>query len=121
MTLSSNRMMMITKIRPMPPLGPYPQFLLWGQLGIAPSSRRIKIIMRIKPKLIVNHLRQRLFRMGANYLTNFRGWQKVATLGPTVNNFFITNVWTKPGEDCRETWASLVTAMTGQSATSVGP
>ncbi len=40
-------MITITRIRPTPPLGPYPQFLLYGQLGIAPSSKRIKIITRI--------------------------------------------------------------------------
>jgi len=37
----SNKMMRITTSKPEIPLGPYPQFLLWGQEGNAPT--RIKI------------------------------------------------------------------------------
>jgi hypothetical protein len=43
------RRMMISKMTPKPPLGKYPQPELYGQLGNAPTNRRIRIITRIVP------------------------------------------------------------------------
>jgi hypothetical protein len=37
----------IRTINPSPPLGKYPQFRLWGQVGNAPSSIRIKMTTKI--------------------------------------------------------------------------
>jgi len=37
---------------PNPPLGKYPQLALWGQLGSAPTSNKIKTIRRIVEILI---------------------------------------------------------------------
>lgn len=38
-----------TRSNPIPPLGPYPQLLLWGHLGTTPRSNRTRIINSIKP------------------------------------------------------------------------
>ena len=40
---------MITSTNPSPPLGPYPQPLLWGHLGIAPTNKRTTMINSINP------------------------------------------------------------------------
>jgi hypothetical protein len=43
------RRIMISKMTPKPPLGKYPQPELYGQVGNAPTNRRIRIITRIVP------------------------------------------------------------------------
>ena len=50
--INTKTIRMIT-IRPKPPLGPYPQFLLCDHDGIAPINIRIKTINNIVPKLIL--------------------------------------------------------------------
>ena len=44
----SNTTTMINK-NPMPLLGPYPQDLLWGQVGIIPTSANTKMMSKIVP------------------------------------------------------------------------
>lgn len=45
----SNRIIRIINTNPIPPLGPYPQDLLCGQVGMAPISISIKKISRMVP------------------------------------------------------------------------
>ena len=42
-------MMMIKRIKPKPPLGKYPQPVLYGHVGRAPTRSKIKMITRIVP------------------------------------------------------------------------
>jgi hypothetical protein len=42
---------MIKRIVPIPPLGQYPQFLLYGHVGTAPINRTMRIIKRMVPIL----------------------------------------------------------------------
>jgi hypothetical protein len=49
----NNSTMRMTSNRLSPPLGPYPQLLLCGQVGIAPSNIKIKTINNIIPKPMV--------------------------------------------------------------------
>lgn len=44
---------MITTI-PNPPLGAYPQFLLWGHAGMAPSNIKIKSTKTIVPNISIS-------------------------------------------------------------------
>src|SRR5687767_1696848 len=41
------RIRTIKRIVPIPPLGQYPQFLLWFHLGIAPINKRMRITKRM--------------------------------------------------------------------------
>jgi hypothetical protein len=40
---------MIKRIVPIPPLGQYPQFLLYGHLGTAPINKTMRITKRMMP------------------------------------------------------------------------
>jgi hypothetical protein len=40
---------MIKRIVPIPPLGQYPQFLLYGHLGTAPINKTTRITKRMMP------------------------------------------------------------------------
>jgi len=53
------------------------------------------MIIRIKPKLIANHLRQRLFsERGLTYLSIVRGRQKLTALGSAVNKLLTSSFQT---------------------------
>ena len=41
----------IKRIVPIPPLGQYPQLLLYGHLGTAPINKRMRITIRMMPIL----------------------------------------------------------------------
>jgi len=41
---------------PNPPLGAYPQFLLWGHAGIAPNNIKIKITKTIVPNISISFM-----------------------------------------------------------------
>ena len=45
---------MITNIRPIPPLGPYPHARLWGQTGMTPKSASIRITSKIVPSIVLS-------------------------------------------------------------------
>jgi hypothetical protein len=49
---STSSITSINNTNPMPPLGPYPHCLLWGQVGMTPSSIKTTTINRIVPTLI---------------------------------------------------------------------
>jgi len=49
---STNKINRITRIKPTPPLGPYPQLLLCGHAGTAPTNANARIINRINPILM---------------------------------------------------------------------
>src|ERR1044072_1907370 len=53
-----NRINTIRTTSPRPPLGQYPQFLLYGHDGTAPIKRIINTINRINP--MTSHLRSRV-------------------------------------------------------------
>ncbi len=46
----NNRTIKITTTKPIPPLGPYPQARLCGQLGTAPISKRMRTISNKVPR-----------------------------------------------------------------------
>lgn len=50
---SKNRTSRMTRIKPSPPLGAYPQLRLCGQVGSAPSTIRMSITSRIVPNDIM--------------------------------------------------------------------
>ena len=41
---------------PNPPLGAYPQFLLWGHAGIAPNNIKIKSTKTIVPNISISFM-----------------------------------------------------------------
>jgi hypothetical protein len=47
-----SRIITITKSKPRPPLGPYPQLLLCPHVGNTPTKARIRIIRRMVPRLM---------------------------------------------------------------------
>ena len=48
---SKRRIRTINRIVPIPPLGQYPQFLLYGHLGTAPINKRMRITTKMVPIL----------------------------------------------------------------------
>src|SRR3954469_10859805 len=54
MTFSNTRMMMITSTTPMVPDGKYPQEREYPQFGMAPIRTRIRMMMRMVPRVIAS-------------------------------------------------------------------
>lgn len=63
----SNRTITMIKTSPMPPLGPYPQPLLWGQLGTAPININTRIINNTVPNDIFFSLLCQLLNVKQQY------------------------------------------------------
>jgi hypothetical protein len=58
--------MIITRSKPKPPLGPYPQFRLWGHVGTAPSSNRTRITINMVGMVFLS-MRGNLFAQHFGY------------------------------------------------------
>ena len=75
------------KISPIPPLGPYPHDLLWGQAGIIPKSAKTKIMSIIVPSDMTDSFKWCVVYDQYNVFFN-RASTKQKTIKETIKSLF---------------------------------
>jgi len=49
----NSRMIRIKRTKPIPPVGKYPQFRLWGQVGNAPNNSKTRTTIKMVPNIVL--------------------------------------------------------------------
>jgi len=81
------RIRTIKRIVPIPPLGQYPQFLLYGHLGNAPINKRMRITNRMTPILDL-HSSLMLFPRSLDFLLLAYSWTPALKRSSRAYSYF---------------------------------